>query len=339
MLPTHIPDRPGAVTRLTALWALNECGLGGIMFALKIPFTGIFVGGFAVVLLSLIAYYSHYQYRKILRATLLVLIVKATVSPHSPPPAYLAVAFQGAAAALFFGGLRRYRPAALLLALTAMLESAGQKVIVLTLLYGNSLWLALDKLYEGIARDFRLPGGHGFSYWLLLLYLLLYLVWGLAVGLFAARLPQQLQRQEALILAGYSGTIGHTEGALPVAVRKRRRWPVFLLVLLFILLVFALGGQYRSYKLLYILLRSLAAVLLLFFVLRPLLTVLIRRWLQARRAPVRQEAGALIDKLPALRRFIRPSWQLARDRAKGIGRLRYFILSMIVFTLHEEELR
>jgi len=39
------------------LWALSESGLGGMMFALKIPFTGFFVGGFAVVMLGLIAHF------------------------------------------------------------------------------------------------------------------------------------------------------------------------------------------------------------------------------------------------------------------------------------------
>jgi hypothetical protein len=84
------------------LWALSESGLGGMMFALKIPFTGFFVGGFAVVMLGLIAHFSYSNYKKTVEATVIVLLVKATVNPHLPPPAYLAVAFQGFSAALLF---------------------------------------------------------------------------------------------------------------------------------------------------------------------------------------------------------------------------------------------
>ncbi len=91
-----------AITRLTALWAFNESGLGGLMFALKIPLTGFFVGGFAVLLIGLIAWYAQRDYRQVLKATVLVLIIKATVSPHAPLPAYLAVAFQGVAGALIY---------------------------------------------------------------------------------------------------------------------------------------------------------------------------------------------------------------------------------------------
>jgi len=46
------------VRQLTILWALSESALGGLMHALKVPFTGFFVGGFAVLLLILISWYS-----------------------------------------------------------------------------------------------------------------------------------------------------------------------------------------------------------------------------------------------------------------------------------------
>ena len=48
-------QRLNAIQRLTALWAFTESGLGGIMHALQIPFTGLLVGGMAVIMISLIA--------------------------------------------------------------------------------------------------------------------------------------------------------------------------------------------------------------------------------------------------------------------------------------------
>jgi len=65
------------------------------MHALKLPFTGFFVGGFAVLCIGLLAHISHKNAAVILRSTLLVVLVKAIVSPYSPPTAYLAVSFQG----------------------------------------------------------------------------------------------------------------------------------------------------------------------------------------------------------------------------------------------------
>lgn len=80
-----------AISRLTALWALSESGLGGMMHAVKIPFTGFFLGGFAIVIITLIAHFSKTPFKSILQATLLVILVKAAASPHSPPMAYLSL--------------------------------------------------------------------------------------------------------------------------------------------------------------------------------------------------------------------------------------------------------
>ena len=81
-------DRARAVERLTALWALNEAGLGGLIHAMRVPFTGIVVGSTAVVLIALIAFFAERKAQAILKATVIVLLIKAAASPHTPLPAY-----------------------------------------------------------------------------------------------------------------------------------------------------------------------------------------------------------------------------------------------------------
>ena len=44
-----------AIQRLTALWAFAESGLGGMLHALQLPFTGLIVGGLSVIIITLIA--------------------------------------------------------------------------------------------------------------------------------------------------------------------------------------------------------------------------------------------------------------------------------------------
>ena len=94
------------ISRLTALWALSEAGLGGVLHAIQFPVTGLLVGGFAIVLISLIAYFSDNKWETIFRSLLVVLIIKLAVSPHSPPTSYLAVSFQAFMSALIFSKLR-----------------------------------------------------------------------------------------------------------------------------------------------------------------------------------------------------------------------------------------
>ena len=132
------------ISRLTALWALSEAGLGGVLHALQSPFTGLFVGGFAIVLISLIAYFAEDKWDTIFRSLLVVLIIKLAVSPHSPPTSYLAVSFQALMAALIYSKLSLTQWSAMLLGVVTLVESAIQKLLVLTLIYGNSLWEAID---------------------------------------------------------------------------------------------------------------------------------------------------------------------------------------------------
>ena len=89
-----VPQHSLAIQRLTALWAFAESGLGGVLHAFQIPFTGLVIGGFAVIIITLIAKFSDHHYQQILKSFLIVLIVKAMVSPHTPVPAYLAISFQ-----------------------------------------------------------------------------------------------------------------------------------------------------------------------------------------------------------------------------------------------------
>jgi hypothetical protein len=65
---------------LTALWAFVEAGLGGFLHALHLPFTGIVLGGFAVLIISLLAMCYDKPFAKIVQATLIVLAIKAAVN-------------------------------------------------------------------------------------------------------------------------------------------------------------------------------------------------------------------------------------------------------------------
>ena len=91
-----------ALLKLTYFWAFIEAGLGGLLHFLHIPITGFVVGGFAVVLIVLIAKYSNNNSRMIINALGLVLMIKFLLSPYSPYGAYIAVGFQGILAALIF---------------------------------------------------------------------------------------------------------------------------------------------------------------------------------------------------------------------------------------------
>ena len=58
--------------KLTAIWAVSESGLGGLLHAIKLPFSGLFLGSLAVLIITYLAYISQNKFNTILKATLLV---------------------------------------------------------------------------------------------------------------------------------------------------------------------------------------------------------------------------------------------------------------------------
>ena len=322
-------EKTRAIQRLTALWALSESGLGGIMFALKIPLTGFFLGAFAVIIISMIAYISERDYKQIVQSTILVIMVKAMVSPHSPPPAYLAVAFQGFAGALFFR-MKNFRMACILLGILSMLESALQKIIVLTLIFGNDLWSAVNNFFADLKISFGL---HGLSFsWLFIgVYALLYACWGAFVGVWASGMPVAVEDHKVKL---ENLPAIHNNESNPAPVKdgsKWKQWMLYLLMLIFIALVFYFNGG--SNKILRIVLRSVSAVLLLYFVLRPLVQYMVQKWLQ-RQQGKKKEANELILLLPQMRGYVSAAYGLAKQQSSVFSRMKEFIIYLIGMALY-----
>jgi len=180
------------INRLIALWALSEAALGGILHAFRIPFTGLIVNSSAVLFMVLIASASEKK-GTVLRAMFIVIIIKGIISPHSPPAAYLAVAFQGIMGELLLRSKKYLLVSSLALGIITLFQSAVQKILTLTIVYGKVLWESIDIFGNFLVT--RIPfladfSNHvNFSFWLITIYIAVHLIAGIAVGIFAARVP------------------------------------------------------------------------------------------------------------------------------------------------------
>lgn len=321
------------LNKLTALWALSESGLGGFMHALKIPFTGFFLGGFAIVIITLIAHQSVNKYKAILQATLLVILVKAVASPHSPPMAYIAVGFQGLAGLTFFSLIPNLRLAAILFGFIGLMESAVQKFLVMTLLFGKSIWEALDLFVQSILKDLSFMTNFSFSFWLIAGYIGVYSIWGILVGLWAGSLPQQLAHQsDAVILQWHNLPPASTQTD---SLKKRKRTGkliggFFMLVFMASVFLFqGLGG-----KAMYAIIRALAALVLLFYVINPLIKWGIARWSKKQQANNKKQLTELLDLLPSISSKVAPAMQIARIQNKGLSVYPAFVINLIILSLY-----
>ncbi len=320
--------------RLTALWALSESGLGGFMHALKIPFTGFFLGGFAIIIIILIAHYAEKPLQAITRATLLVVLVKATASPHSPPMAYLAVGFQGLCGALTLSYIPWKRLGAMLFGFLALFESAVQKFLVTTFIFGKSIWEALDVFFKTIAKDFALSPDFSFSFWLITGYTILYCLWGLLLGWWASGLPNTLDFRAKKLHAKLPLLMA--DQALqkkPANQHRQKKLVTVFFMLLFVCSVFIWGGF--GNKALYALTRTIAALLLLYFIIAPIVKWALKKWINRKRSKEQDVITDLLQLIPELKINASTAMQLAKQQHKGLKVYETFVVNLIVLSVYE----
>lgn len=320
------------VMHLTALWALSESGLGGLMHAFKIPFTGFFLGGLAIVIITLLAGITTQKTKTILQATLLVVLVKAAASPHSPPMAYIAVGFQGLIGALIYGLSPSLKFAAPWFGALALFESAVQKFLVMTLIFGKSVWEALDLFVNGILKDFHINTDFSFSYWVMGTYTAVYILWGFLVGWWASDLWKRLHASKTQIIEQYQAL--PLVSTLEIKNNKKKRlskiWSAFF-VLIFISSVFLfnnLGGKAG-----YAVLRTIAALLLIWFVLNPLVQWMLQRWISKKQASKQHQVTSILGLIPELKNLVQPAFQLAKQQHQGAFIYKAFVFNLLVLTL------
>lgn len=330
-------DRGLAVERLTALWALNEAGLGGLIHALRVPFTGVVVGSTAVVLIALIAFFAEKKASAILKATVMVLLIKAAASPHTPLPAYVAVTFQGLMGALLFGLLPSVRLGALLLGLLALWQGAVQKLLVMSLLYGRSLWDSVDAVGRWILERMGSgPGEVSPTGWFLLFYLGYYTVAGLITGGLAGAIPGEIAQALKQPRSSMSRD-PEPVPALPPPSRKRwwQRTPfkagLFLAGLL-LATMWMTPGPAGWNKGLYVLGRAVLVLALWMGVIRPLGWALFRRFRRRELDAYGVEVSRAMAQFPALRQAAAVAWQQSGGTV-GFLRWKKFLVELIVGVL------
>lgn len=276
---------------LTALWAFVEVTLGGFLHALRIPLTGIVVGGSAVAIISVLGFYSTNPFKTIIKSTLIVMIVKAGASPHAPLPAYLAVSFQGFVGATLFFFFRYHKIASVLFAIICMLESALQKLLLLTIMYGMALWEAIDVFIKKTSWQFY-SGNYNISLWIAATYVFFYGAWGLYIGIRMSNFPQRINQ----LREKYKEPDGNIDKNLNLFRVNRNYlfWVIYIMTLAFMVSVLVVLDD-DKHNIAYILIRSFAALGLIFLVINPIFKKLV-----AKKARLSQNAQLVQDILSSL---------------------------------------
>lgn len=327
------------INRLTSVWAFSEAGLGGILHAFKMPFTGLFVGGIAIILISLIASYTEKNKAKgILRACLIVLIIKMLVSPHSPITAYIAVIFQSFVGAILFTIIPNVKIAAMFLSIFGMLESALQKLLTLTIVYSISIWDALDEFVNFVLKQihFELQIEH-FSFYAIGIYLFIYLIGGIIIGYLAGKINSDISKvlkdkklvQKLLKLENHNVQFSRKKQRI-----KFRNFLIFCLILFFILIFipFFQPENQQVSTAIYIITRSILVLIVWYFLLAPILLFFLKKYLKHKQNKYQSQITENLKFIEELKNKSPIIWQISNFK-KGINRLYYFLILTITFAI------
>ena len=309
--------------RLIALWVLCEAMLGGIIHGFKIPVSGLVVGSCAIVCICLLAWYIPNK-GAILKATIIVAIFKMMLSPQAPPPAYIAVFFQGLLGEALFWNRKFYRISCILLAVLGLLESGLQRILMLTIVYGNDLWKVVNNFFNGLTKqkqttNYSLLIGGG--------YVALHFITGIIIGWWASLLPKRIEKwktgnQYTIIIDNSTGI------SLPEKQKKKKGFKKLLFVIWLLLIALYVQSYFKigtpvlpAHISLKILLRSLIIVLGWMFIIGPILTKLLHNWLKKKQSQSQQDIQQVLELLPATQQLIAKSWKLS-STDKGLKRIR-----------------
>jgi len=335
-------DKSLTVKRITALWAFSEAALGGILHAFKVPFTGLFIGGFAVIFISLIAYYSGNP-KEIVKATFIVMSVKFLASPHTPLTAYFSVMLQGLTGYVLFYKKTFFRLSAFALGTLTLLFSSLQKIIISTLLFGMTLWESVDLYYRFIIKQFAKTSTAlsdvSFSLVLISAYTGLHLLAGMFLGIIAGKLPGWINDNHSeLKLKLIDDNFNFNNSTRR---KKRKFWwqkksgifLLFFLVQIVIISYFTPGAE-KNFAV-RIGLMLLRVTLILFVWLKfiaPLILKFLQKLLQKYNYKYSSDIDLIISLFPNLKKILISSYTYAKTE-KGLLKVKYFFVYLFVILL------
>jgi hypothetical protein len=338
-------NRTVAQTRITAMWAFTETTFGGLLHALHIPFKGIFIGGAAIIFITLIAYFSEQKY-SIIKATIIVLIIKGLVSPYTPIAAYFSLLLQGILGQLLFINKKQISLSAFVLSISTMLLFGFQKVIIYTIIFGKTLWKSIDAITNFIIDQFHIVGQNSqtihFSLILISIYVSIHIVAGIFIGIIAGRIPNWI-RTSMYKNHCYIEDIQNESIAMSVINlspknrrhRTRKRIIIFLMIAIGALIFSYLVPHHEpnlSADIALMIFRATIIAVVWYFYIAPLLIDYSKRYLRKQRSIYAEEVREIINIFPYLKYLLVHCWTKSSEH-KGFKKYRLFLSYSIITML------
>lgn len=323
-----VQEKNIALQRLTAVWAFVECGIGGLMHSLKFPFTGLVVGGFAILVITLIAKISNNHLSEIFKSLAIVLIVKLSLSPQTPFTAYIAVVFQATIAywIYFIGGVNKF--SIVILSTICMLESALQKLIVLTIFFGQDLWTAIDKFIAAIAPSVHFLNNNA-SFYIVTTYLFIYCFGGVLIGFIISKTftNNEIEYKKEISTSITPKSFEQSKKSK----NKKIIWAIiYMLIVCFY--IFFYNTQNAFTAILKYVFFTTTIIWFWFYIFSPLALKIISKLLQSKKQKYQNQLNQIFDLLPHLKVLFLSVWKESKQ-FKGRKRVLFFTKNIIIHSI------
>lgn len=332
------------VQKLTALWALSESTLGGVLHAIRFPFRGIIISSFAIILISMIGTFMDRR-GIILKSAILVIAAKAIISPYTPFTAHISVLLQGILGEIFFL-MRRFRfILSVLFGVTVSLINGFQKILVLTLIYGAALWSTINDFLNYIIKDWfviNTTRETDYSLIIISLYVGIHLAAGLFTGILAYYIPKEVT--EKLGVRGVNFALFDYKDFGKYSVKKKRlkifkptSVMIFLMGIIIIIISYfhPVTDRFNVTAVVIMLIRAMIIMILWFLFISPIIVNYIQKKFYTTQNRYSKEVEILVSTLPAIKEIIYSIWKSSSSH-KGFKRLYHFIIYSLIYTLNDE---
>jgi MFS family permease len=225
--------------------------------------------------------------------------------------------------------------------LTVLFFSGIQKIVILTILFGNTLWNSLDIFIKQVSFEvFKIDHPEiNYGYMIISAYVVLHLVAGLFIGIYAGRLPQKIDYYKGAIPTSISSI--NSEEIPRREKRKKRNW--FLRPTGIFILVLSAGVIILSYlstelednvaiSVMIMILRSLAITFIWFVILAPIIKKYFQKFVAKRKSEYAKDLEVIISMFPKFKEIVNYCWKLSSDK-KGYKRIRYFLSTSFYYLL------
>lgn len=213
-----------------------------------------------------------------------------------------------------------------------MLESAIQKILVLTIFFGTSIWKALDEMITMLAKQFGSSITNG-SYWIIGIYLSIYIIGGFFIAWLAYRTIQSFRSTVPVLKLNM-----HEENVIPVQRLKKPEGKTMLkklliLVLLMIMLsavlfIFAADAKTGWLAVTKTITWTVSAILIWYMLIGPLITKAVQKLLRKNRNRYSDEVSRALAFLPVLKQLSVLAWQQSKLQ-HGLKRWQLFLTTFI----------